>query len=155
MIATKTGWHPVKAVDLFTLGAATGTCDRCHRTDLRFVHTVEHPTEGQLKVGCECAKRLCHGYPAAKEEARLRNLWSRRSKWLTRNWATSWKGNQTLKFDHDGKAIRVTIFPGNCGGWSYCLAVGGMPPSFSPGNTATADEAKLSAFDRLAEVLDW
>jgi hypothetical protein len=151
---TKTGWQPIRATDLQAAGTGPGTCDRCGRRDLRFLHTVHNLDEGELQVGSECARRLCYGYSPEREEQRLRNLWARRSRWLTRNWGTSWKGNETLTFKHEGKTVRVTVFPGNFGGWSYCIAFRG-DPLYPSGSFLTADAAKLDAFDRVAVVAGW
>ena len=151
---TKTGWCPIRAVDLRVVGNEPGMCDRCGRSDLRYVHTVAHPDQGQLQVGSECAKRICYGYSPDREERRLRNLWSRRSRWLTRNWATSWKGNETLKFRHDGELVRVTIFTVRFDAVGYCIAVDG-DPYYSPEKFATSDAAKLAAFDKIANAAAW
>lgn len=151
---TKTGWRPLRCTDLRIAGGEPGHCERCGRNDLRFLHVVSHPDSGKLAVGSECAKRLCHGYDPDRAEGRLRNLWARRSRWLTRNWATSWNGNETLRVASDRGAVRVTVFPGRFGGWSWCVSVEGEP-SFPSERYATADAAKLGAFDRVAEILDW
>lgn len=151
--STKTGWQAIRAIDLRATGEEPGTCQRCGRHDLRFLHTVDHPDEGHLQVGCECARRLCYGYAPEREEHRLHNLWSRRSRWLTRNWGQSRKGNETLKFKHEGETVRVTIFPDGFGAFGYCIAVGGTP--FYSEKFATADAAKLGAFDALADTCGW
>src|SRR5262245_44783127 len=143
---TKTGWRPIRATDLRATGTEPGTCERCGGRDLRFLHVVAHPDEGARQVGAGCARRLCWGYDPAKAEQRLKALWQRRSRWLTRYWGTSWKGNETLRFDHQGQAVRVTIFPGRCGGHGYCIVVNGEP-HWSPGQFSTAEAAKLAAFD--------
>src|SRR5688500_13784538 len=119
---TKTDWRPVQAIDLRAAGLGPGTCDRCGKRNLRFLHTVAHPTEGQRQVGSECARRLCGGYDPERKEAQLRKRWENRSRWLTRNWGRSWNGNPTLTFRHGGKVVRVTVYPGRSGGWSYCVA---------------------------------
>jgi hypothetical protein len=150
-----TGWQPVKVVDLYLDKTKPNTCDRCGRS-LRFLHTVAHPEKGRLQVGSECARHLCRGYAPEREERRLRNLWSRRSRWLTRRWRTSRAGNETLRFLDGAGVIQVTVFPRLSGGWSYCVALSGEPPHGPTGTYATADEAKLAAFnvlhgDRLIE----
>jgi hypothetical protein len=155
MIAsTKTGWRPIQATDIRLTGESPAICERCGRTGLRFVHTVEHLDEGRLRVGCECAKRLCFGYHPEHEERRLQNLWSRRSRWLTRNWGKSWNGNANLLFKHQVNTIRVTVFPGKFGGFAYCVT--GFGNVFFPSEKfARADDAKLAAFDWLADNLHW
>jgi hypothetical protein len=151
---TKTGWQPVRASDLRATGAEPGCCERCGRRDLRFLHVVAHPDEGQLHVGSECARHLCYGYAPDREEARLQNLWERQSRWLTRRWGVTWKGNETLTFAHEGETVRVTVFETRPGAWKICIAVAGSP-LYSPRPFPTADAAKVGAFDALAESLGW
>jgi len=156
-LVTKTAWQPIRATDLRLTGAEPGTCERCGRRDLRFLHVVKHPNGGQLTVGCECAKRLCYGYDPERAENRLRNLYARRSRWLTRNWATSRKGNETLKFNHEGETVWVTIFADKRDPKLFCcsISVDGGKPFFPSGNFVSADVAKLAAFDQLAETCEW
>lgn len=151
---TKTGWHPVRASDLKVTGTWPGTCGRCGRRDLRFLHTVADPDGTEHHVGSECARRLCYGYSPEREEGRLRNLWQRRSRWLTRNWGRSWNGNETLTFPTDGHAVRVTVFAGRFGGWSFCVGYGD-DRVFAPRAFESVDEAKLAAFDEVARVAGW
>lgn len=151
---TKTGWYPIGVVDLRRTGEYPGQCDRCDRRNLRYLHTLEHPTEGQVHVGSECAKRICYGYAPEREERRLRRLWARRSRWLIRNWATSWNGNPTLKFKHDGKPVRVTVFVDQFDEFSYCIDIAGER-QYPSGGYPTVDAAKLGAFDRLADACEW
>jgi hypothetical protein len=108
----------------------------------------------ELQVGCECARRLCFGYAPEREEQRLRNLWVRRSRWLTRKWGVSWNGNQTLTFRAEGMQVRVTVFAGQVEVWAYCIAVAGQP-SYSPGAYESQEAAKLAAFDELAAMCAW
>jgi hypothetical protein len=153
-LPTKTGWRPILAIDLLTAGNAPGTCERCGRCDLRFLHTVAHADGRELRVGCECARRLYHGYSPEREEGRLRNLWARRCRWLTRNWGTSWKGNETLTFCHKGETVRVTVFADESGAWAYCISVDDQR-MFSPTKFASPDAAKLAAFDMFAAAAEW
>ncbi len=153
-ISLQRRWRPSKVIDLRTTGQEPGTCQKCGRHDLRFVHLIEHPDDGSMQVGCECAARLCYGYDPKATESKLRNLWARRSRWLTRNWNTSRNGNDTLTFKHQGETIRVTVYRAKFGGFGCCVTVG-RESFFLPGKFATTDEAKLTAFDRLAEALEW
>jgi len=77
---TGTGWQPVRATDLRAAGSPPGTCERCGRTNIRFIHLISHATLGESLVGSECARRLCFGYSPEREEARLRKLWQRQSR---------------------------------------------------------------------------
>jgi hypothetical protein len=146
------GWCPVRAVDLRHTGTEPGTCQRCGRHDLRFVHTLEDTSGGRLDVGAECARRLCQGYVPHAEERRLRNLWGRRSRWLLRDWYTSYKGNDTLAFLQGRKRVRVTIFPVKFGGFQVCIAVAGQAPNYSPIAYKTTEEAMLAALDWLVDM---
>jgi hypothetical protein len=56
---------------------------------------------------------------------------------------------------HMGETIRVTVFEHRFGGFTYCLAVAGDQPCFSRQTFATADAAKLAAFDWLTEEGRW
>jgi hypothetical protein len=38
--------------------------------------------------------------------------------------------------------------------YSFCIATDGSP-NFSPERFASADDAKLAAFDRIADALEW
>jgi hypothetical protein len=152
---TGTGWHPKGCVDLILeRGVACGLCQQCGKTGLRFLHSVENAEGDVLKVGSECARHLCNGYPAKDEERRLINRWARRTRWLKRSWATSSKGNPYLRFEHEGRVVLVTVYPNQrFGGWSFCLKIGRDEPVYGSGRYDR--EAKLAAFDRLAELLHW
>lgn len=96
---------------------------------------------------------MCFGYDPEREERRLRNLYNRRSRWLARNWATSWEGNDTLTFTSKGTKVRVTIFAKR-NAWHYVLILNDES-IFSPETYEMSDEAKFAAFDDLAERLGW
>jgi hypothetical protein len=149
-----TGWRPIRAIDLRATSTEPGNCERCGRHDLRFLHTVAHPTEGELQVGCECARRLCYGYSPEREETRLRNLWARQNRWLTRNWGRSQSGNETLKFKHEEGLVRVTIFAGKFGGWNYCIGFDGKA-FYGARPFQSSGAAKLGAFDHFADAAQW
>ena len=153
---TKPTYKPISVVDLRRTGNEPGHCERCGRNDLRFLHTVQNCAGRKKQVGRECAKRLCYGYRPERQERRLINLWNRRSHWLTRNWATSRNGNDTLTFKSGDDQVRVTVYEDKyaMGFWSYCITVDDEP-FFPPGKFASSDEAKLAAFDRLAEAAGW
>jgi hypothetical protein len=164
MNTTKTGWRPIKAVDLRRHGNTLGRCQKCGRQGIRFLHTVAHEDSRQLEVGSECARNLCYGYDPEREEAKLKTLWTRRSNWLTRNWATSWKGNQTLTFTAtvstatpipSKEEVRVTVFRDQYSG-GYKVSIGvNKEVMYLQQTFATQDEAKLEAFDQIADALGW
>ena len=150
-------WRPVRAADLRLVGQEPGTCDRCGRHDLRFLHTIVHLDGGQLQVGSECARRLCSDYSPKFEEAKMRSLWARRTRWLTRKWRLSTKGNEYLRFPHERKKVVVTIFPDACKPWlwGYFTVVGRGQRHFSPEKFTSSDAAKMAAFDSLSVKLEW
>jgi len=50
--------------------------------------------------------------------------------------------------------LLVTIFADRVGAWSYCVAVG-ADRFYAPGTFASSDNAKLAAFDRIADAAGW
>ena len=143
-----TPWTPLPATDLRRTGKEPGTCDRCGRNDLRFLHPLTRPGGGVIHVGCECARRLCRNYSPEAEERKQRNLWVRRCRWPTRKWRLSKKGNEYLQFLRQGRMVRVTVFMDCSGCWSYSLAVG-EEHRFSAERFESSDAAKLASFDAL------
>jgi hypothetical protein len=61
-IIRKSDWKPHKVVDLQSVGDDRGTCSRCGKRGLRFVHTLKNLAGDRLEVGSECATRLCSDY---------------------------------------------------------------------------------------------
>jgi hypothetical protein len=105
-------WHPSgipqrgwRCVDVVDVRADAGpedetsyaTCQMCGKEKIRFVHTMEHDEHEPLEVGCICAEKMSedHINPRRREQ-KLRNRAARRSKWLTRRWRVSTKGNPYL-----------------------------------------------------------
>lgn len=154
MLEALARWRPAGAIDLKAAGKPYGTCANCGRTGIRYLHTIAHVLKGQLQVGSECARHLCHGYDPERAESKLKAQWQRRSKWLTRNWGTSQNGNATLAFDHEGERVRVTVFRSQYGGYSYSIAVNGEP-EFSPSSFPTTEHAKAAAISRVASIVKW
>ena len=149
-------WKPVKAVDLRRVGSEFGTCCRCGKQGLRYVHIVENKAGDCLEVGRECAIRLYSGYGAEQAQRRLRRLWGRRSRWPNRKWKKNARGNYVLSFPHENQKVRVTVFPDQFqGGWRFCIALGGDSPSFSKQQFNSIEDAKLGAFDECVEVFGW
>ena len=92
------GWS---CVDTEDLGEPSHTCEMCEFAECRYVHYMEHPDYPQvLGVGCVCAEHMEEDYVAPRErEKRMRSRASRRSRWLSRQWRTSGKGNPSLNSD--------------------------------------------------------
>lgn len=115
-------------------------CWMCGHEQIRYVHHLRHSKYPDvIEVGCVCAGKLTGDVQAAKDrEHKLRNRAARRSKWLTRNWKISAKGNPRLKVG----GMYVTVYQrGNL----YTYSIEG---EFASNNYPTEDAAKLAAFDR-------
>ena len=95
----RSNWKSVGAVDLLRIGEYPGTCDNCGRTDIRYLHILEHrKTDKVLRVGSVCASRLCSGaYDPKQVERRLLNLSNRRMRFPgLRGWRVSDNGNDYI-----------------------------------------------------------
>jgi hypothetical protein len=92
------GWECVGIDDLEEPSAI---CEMCEAQEIRFVHHMEHPEyPGTLACGCICAGNMEENYDAARNrESGLRNLASRRTRWLSRCWRTSRSDNAYLNVD--------------------------------------------------------
>jgi len=142
------GWMCVDIEDLLRPDA---TCEMCEEREIRYVHHMTHPDyEVELKVGCVCAGHMEGNTAAAAErEQRLKSTAGRRSRWLTRRWNESAKGNPYLRTD----GYTVTIFPSKFGGFSFSLKRElGPKPVFSPRSYPTEERAKLAAFEALTRA---
>jgi hypothetical protein len=134
------GWYCTNVEDL---GQAIHTCEMCGQEQIRFVHEMCHKEHRPLLVGCICAEHMAEDYrnPKLREQV-LRNKASRRSRWLTRKWKISAKGNPYLKV----KGNHIVAYPR---GTAYCLCING---EFGMKTYATLDAARLSAFDYLESL---
>lgn len=133
-------------IDVEDLDSATGVCEMCGREQIRFVHCMEHPEYHQcLGVGCVCAEKMSDDYTNPRLlEQKLKNKTSRKSRWLTRKWRISRKGNPFLNVD--GKNITVFQYKNGCkkGEWGYMI-----DNSFGPKAYNTESEAKIAAYDKF------
>ena len=89
------GWTCVGVEDL---EQPSELCAMCESTQIRYVHTMEHPDYPEtLCVGCVCAENMEQDYlrPRLREQ-NLRSKSRRRKTWIKRNWRTSAKGNLYL-----------------------------------------------------------
>lgn len=151
----KHGWKCRQVVDLQGrqgIFYESESCDLCGRR-LRFVHVMENPKYVDcLRVGVDCASNLEDDPQAPLErEKRLKSLARRRSAFVSRAWKESGNGNPRLKI---GRYF-VTIFPNSRGrGFCYSIARSRESPEYGNGY-ASVEDAKLAAFDRLAEILEW
>ena len=124
----------------------------CESQSIRYVHHMQHPEYAQvLEVGCVCAGHM-EGNLAASQarEAGMRSRAGKRSRWLTRRWKVSQKGNPNLRAD----GYRVTVYPRG-DGWAYTLA----PVAeferviHARRNWADLGRAQLAAFDHITRLL--
>jgi hypothetical protein len=135
------GWT---LVDVEDLGEPDHTCEACGKTEIRYVHTIEHPEFRNLDVGCVCAEHLTEDYvnprrlerelkgQAARRDRRAAYRRGVRRRWPGMHWRESAKGNPWLKVDD----VPIVVFPAEGG---YRCLVGDV---FGIRTYATLDEAK-------------
>ena len=140
------GWE---CVDIEDLGDVEAICEMCEAVHIRFVHTMEHPDQEALRVGCVCAGNMEQDLVGARRrESEFRKRQSRRSRWLTRSWRTSRAGNDYLNTD----GFNVVVFRKG-GGWSTRVEeCDGERAVFSQRPYATVEQAKLAAVDAMLEM---
>src|SRR5665647_1546165 len=92
------GWT---CVDIEDLGRPLRSCEMCESQIIRHVHFMEHPDNPEvLEVGCICAGHMEGDLVAAeRREAGMRSRAGKRSRWLSRKWRVSAKGNDWLTAD--------------------------------------------------------
>jgi len=141
------GWRCIDADDL---GETSGVCGMCGREEIRYVHVMEHPEYPEhLEVGCVCAEKMANDYEGPRQrEARLKNKAARRSRWLTRKWRVSRKGNLFLNTDGFNIIVFPCKQPWKQGKWGFKVDDG-----FGNNVYASANEAKIGAFEALWERL--
>lgn len=151
------GWRCINVTDLKTDDHdddyERGSCEACGRSDLRFVHTLEHSDyDRDVETGCECAAKLERDKAGPKaREHRLKNLAKRRANWLTRYWMTSQKGGKYLNIE--GYTVGVNPHGSQ---WRYWMARKGTKDYFGKsGWYSTESEAKLALFAAFAKFRDW
>jgi hypothetical protein len=101
------GWSELRVIDV---GNDLETCEMCEVAQVRYVHVVEHPWWGVLRVGVDCAGVMTGDYVGA----RARDLVSRKGRgWLDRKWRVSVKGSEFL----NARGWIVVVWPKRDGGW--------------------------------------
>ncbi|TIS62315.1 MAG: hypothetical protein E5W92_31670 [Mesorhizobium sp.] len=130
------------------MGTADGRCQMCGREEIRYVHHMSHAhyPEG-LDVGFVCAEKMEDDYvnPRRREQD-LKNVASRRKRWLTRKWKISRSGNPFIKTD----GFHIVVYPLGDGSWGGKIT--DLRSDHVVTNTrryADADKAKLGAFDGM------
>jgi len=142
------GWTVAEVIDLLTLGEPPGTCDRCGRDDLRFIHLLDHRAWPEsIVTGKCCAQRLTTDYdPTAEHALVLRARRRDRFPDLER-WDISARGNPWIKY----RGATVTVFPKE-EGYACCVALDD-DRTYRHG-FKTVRDAKLAAFDALVDMLE-
>jgi hypothetical protein len=103
--------------------------------------------EGALRVRCVCPGNMEGSLSRVKKrEQQLKNMSTRRLKWVIRKWRTSARGNSFINV----KGTNVVVYR-QAGGWGGRLEnethVAYLPRSFE-----AEKEAKLVAFDLFARM---
>ena len=140
-----TGWQCVGVDDL---DEPNVVCEMCETQKIRYVHRMEHPDYPEsLSVGCYCAERMetDRQGPRRREQA-LKNAANRRSRWLSRQWRVSGKGNAFLNTD----GMNIVIFRKRPGVWRGRIKDRLSGESVTSKKTyPSEDAAKLAAFDAM------
>ena len=89
----------------------------CESAQIRCAHHMRHPDYPlELIVGCLCAGHMEEDYAApSAREAELRKTIAAKSKWLSRKWRTSQRGNSFLK-TRDG--FHIVVWQNHDASWS-------------------------------------
>lgn len=99
------GWT---CVDIEDVDHPDHLCEMCEVMHVRYVHIMEHPNYETLRVGCICAGNMEQDLVGARKRERdYKRRQSRRSRWLTRKWRVSSKGNDYLNVD----GFNVVVYP--------------------------------------------
>lgn len=143
------GWSFVDMDDLGPDPDGWQKCEMCEAMHIRYVHTMTHPDyPGELGCGCVCAGNMEQDLQAARRrEASMKNSLRRRQAFVrSRHWRISQNGNPWMRRD----GWSVTIFRrGN--GFKAVLSSADKK-IFLPQVFATADEAKLAAYDAMHDA---
>lgn len=142
------GWV---CVDIEDHGEPSIECEMCESQTIRYVHHMEHQNYPEvLQVGCVCAGHMEGNLTASRaREASMRSRTGKRSRWLSRAWKVSAKGNSYITAD----GYRITVYPRGTG-WAYTVVVVDQSlVQHSRRNFKTTNETKLAAFDYITKLL--
>jgi hypothetical protein len=142
------GWRCIEIEDL---GKAHRICEMCEAQSIRFVHYMANPAyDDVLACGCVCGGHMEQDLGGARaRDQSMRSRGAKRTRWLTRRWRVSSKGNEWI----EAEGYRVTIFPSGSRWRSAVVAAEGSYKHFSRRTYATENEAKLAAFDLITQML--
>jgi hypothetical protein len=142
------GWRCISTEDL---GEPDLTCEMCESSAVRYAHSMEHDEYPHvLRVGVVCAGHMEQDRAGAeRREQAVRSRAGKRSRWLSRRWRVSARGNEWLRAD----GYRVTVRQTDRG-WSATVAAEDSDfVRHSKRSYSTSDQAKLAAFDFITTRL--
>jgi hypothetical protein len=143
------GWTCVEVEDN---GQAGPICEMCESRRIRYIHHMSHPDVAtSLACGCVCAGYMEGDLAAARRrDALMTSRAGKRSRWLTRKWKESAKGNDWIKAD----GFAVTIYRDKRG-YSKAAVVSDERDfkHFTRQSYRDPSDAKLAAFDLITRVL--
>jgi hypothetical protein len=139
------GWQ---CEDIEDLGAPDAVCEMCEVQEIRYVHVMSHEDYGTLRCGCICAGHMEGDRAGARQrEKSFKARLSRRAKWLHREWRVSCNGNEFINTN----GFNVVVYrKGTTWGARFIDKITGYK-QFSQHPYASANAAKLAAFDAIAE----
>lgn len=106
--------HNWVCVDIEDLGDIDAICQMCKIKEIRYVHTMEHPSGLRLGSGCVCAGRMEGSANAPVQRERyLKNREKRRANWMKHRWPEYESG--VLMRRKNG--CRCVLFPKSDGLW--------------------------------------
>jgi hypothetical protein len=124
-------------------------CEMCEVILVRFVHTMSHLDYETLDVGCICAGHMEEDLIGAhKREAGFKNRSSRRAHWLTREWRTSYAGNNYINTD----GFNIVVYPTGATWGARVKHRESGQERLSRRPYASPEHAKLAAFDVMLQM---
>jgi len=134
-------------------GYPPGTCEKCGKRGLRFVHIIERGNPNERKrLGACCAEKAISDYDAVSKQRSVRNQYIRVCRIPKRKWDESDNGNPTVIID----GWRLTVFPDKYRLGHFKFSI------FRPNDThysaesyESVFEAKSAAGRKLSELAGW
>jgi hypothetical protein len=123
----------------------------CEAQEIRYVHFMKHDAYKEvLGVGCVCAGNMEQDPIGARgRDDLMRSRSGKRTRWLTRRWRVSAKGNEWLQAD----GYRVIVYPK---GTSWGVTVVNVDTEATKHGRLfypSPQRAKLAAFDFITRLL--
>ena len=142
------GWT---CIDIEDLGEPNKLCEMCESQNIRYVHYMEHPNYPEtLGVGCICSGHMESDLVAAKvRDSKMHSRAQKRTRWLSRAWKRSTKGNDYIKSD----GYIITVYSKKQGWGATISQEAGNFVKHSRLQYLAKDKAKLAAFDVITKLL--